>query len=57
MGKEALVLWRLDAPANGDSQSGVHEWMQEHPHRCHVEGGGGMGYEICRGITGKGDII
>jgi hypothetical protein len=22
-----------------------------------VEGGGGMGYEICRGITGKGDII
>jgi hypothetical protein len=36
MGRESLVLWKLDAPAYGNARAVRREWVggaEEHPHR------------------------
>jgi hypothetical protein len=46
-----LVLWRIDALAEGNSRAVRQEWVGEHSHRSR---GRGVGQGICRGETGKG---
>ena len=46
VGKDGLILWRLDAHRKGDASGVRLEWVGKHPLR-------GRGEELMEGETGK----
>lgn len=55
-----LVLWKFDAPAQGDARRIRQQWVGEQPHRVKGVGAGGEGGwdgQGCGGKTRKGTII
>jgi hypothetical protein len=42
--QRSLVLWRMDAPAQGNAKVVRLEWRVENPHRSKVEEGGIGGF-------------